>query len=269
MCAAVINSPCRGHGLKAIDTAPPAAALSVAGVPWEESAMITYYLFSALALSAIAWFIRAAIRGHQRAMAERHRLLDEAHSLLGEPGMTLAPDQFPIVTGHVADGRRIRIELIADTLVTRRLPQLWLKATLIESEPRARPAIGALARPTGSEYYSLVHGMPEWMTPPKTGISLLMRGDGCATREQENLVGGHLQRLFADPRVKEAVITPTVARIIYQASQGGRAAHMFLRQAQFSLKTVPAETIRETIAMVESLGAVLPGAERQSISKAA
>jgi hypothetical protein len=23
---------------------------------------------------------------------------------------------------------------------------------------------GALARPTGSEYYSLVHGLPEWMS---------------------------------------------------------------------------------------------------------
>ncbi|WP_426127508.1 hypothetical protein [Pararhizobium sp. PWRC1-1] len=231
--------------------------------------MMTYYLFSALALLAIAWFIRAAVRGHQRAMAERHRLLDEAHDLLREPGMTLAPDQFPVVTGHIADGRRVRIELIADTLVTRRLPQLWLKATLIESEPLVRPAIGALARPTGSEYYSLVHGLPEWMTPPKTGISLLMRGDGCATREHESLFGDHVQRLFADPRVKEAVITPTIARIVYQASQGGRAAHMFLRQAQFSLETVPAETIKQAIALAESLSAVLSGAERSSASKAA
>jgi hypothetical protein len=231
--------------------------------------MMIYFLFSVLALLAAAWFVRAAIRGHRRAMAQRRRLLDEAHGLLGAPGMTLAPDQFPIVTGRIADGRRVRIELIADTLVTRRLPQLWLTVTLIETEPLARPAIGALARPTGSEYYSLVHGLSEWMTPPQTGIPLLMRGDGCVTPEQASITGCHLHALFADPRVKEAVITPGMARIIYQASQGERAAHMFLRQAQFPLQTVPAETIRQAIAMAESLSAVLAGTDRSPASKAA
>jgi hypothetical protein len=231
--------------------------------------MTMYYLFSIAALLAIALFVRAAIRGHRGAMAQRHRLLDEAHNLLGEPGVTLAPDQFPIVTGRIADGRRVRLDLIADTLVTRRLPQLWLKVTLIESAPRARPAIGALARPTGSEYYSLVHGLPEWMAPPKTDISLLMRGDGCATPEEAHIAGRYMHALFADPRVKEAVIMPRMARIIYQASQGGRAAHMFLRQAQFSLDTVPAETIKQAIALAESLSTVLSDAERSPASKAA
>ena len=58
---------------------------------------ITYLLF-AFALLAVAWFIRAAIRGHRQAMQQRGRLLDEAHALLGEPGIRIAPDQFPIVT---------------------------------------------------------------------------------------------------------------------------------------------------------------------------
>jgi hypothetical protein len=51
--------------------------------------------------------------------------------LLSEPGITIAPDQFPVVTGLIGDGRPVRIELIADTMVTRRLPQLWLKVTLV------------------------------------------------------------------------------------------------------------------------------------------
>lgn len=231
--------------------------------------MTTYSLFSIAVLLAIAWFIRAAARGHRGAMALRHHLLDEAQGLLDEPGMTLAPDQFPIVTGCIADGRKVRLELIADTLVTRRLPQLWLKVTLIENALQDRPAMGALARPTGSEYYALVHGFPEWMTPPKTDMPLLMRGDGRATAEQASLVNGHLQGLFADPCVKEAVIVQKGARVIYQASQGGRAAHMFLRQAQFPLDTVPAETIARAIAMVTGLSAVLACTGRTPASKAA
>ena len=124
-------------------------------------------------------------------------------------------------------------------MVTRRLPQLWLKVTLFENEARDRPSLGALARPAGSEYYSLVHGFPEWMTPPQMDMSLLMRGDGRATAQQAAIAGRHFQRLFADQKVKEAVITAKASRLVYQASQGERAAHMFLRQARFSLEASP------------------------------
>ena len=75
--------------------------------------MTIYYLFSAFALLATGWFIRAAMRGHRDAMRQRGRLLDEARGLLGEPGTSMAPDQFPIVTGRIGDGRPVRIELIA------------------------------------------------------------------------------------------------------------------------------------------------------------
>jgi hypothetical protein len=202
-------------------------------------------------------------------MLQRRCLLDEACSLLDGSQIAMAPDQFPIVTGRIDDGRQVRLELIADTMVTRRLPQLWLKVTLSESGTRGGPTFGALARPTGSEYYSLVHGLPEWLAPPETGISLLMRGDGRHTPAQSALVNAHFQQLFADPLLKEAVISPGVARVIYQASQGERAAHMFLRQARFSLAAVPAATIRQAIALAAGLNSVLAEADRTIASKAA
>jgi hypothetical protein len=229
---------------------------------------ITYLLF-AFALLAVAWFIRAAIRGHREAMQQRGCLLDEAHGLLSEPGISMAPDEFPIVTGRIGDGRRVRLELIADTMVTRRLPQLWLKVTLIESEMRDWPSLGALARPTGSEYYSVVHGFSEWMTPPEIGMSMLMRGDGRATVEQAAIAGRHFQLLFGDHKIKEAVITSKATRLVYQASQGERAAHMFLRQARFSLETVPAATIAKAIALAAGLSSIYSEADRPPVSKAA
>lgn len=229
---------------------------------------ITYLLF-AFALLAVAWFIRAAIRGHRQAMQQRGRLLDEAHALLNEPGIRIAPDRFPIVTGRIGDGRNVRIELIADTMVTRRLPQLWLKVTLFENLARDCPSLGALARPAGSEYYSLVHGFPEWMTPPEMGMSMLMRGDGRATAEQAALAGCHFQRLFADQKVKEAVITAKATRLVYQASQGERAAHMFLRQARFSLETVPAATIAQAIALAAGSSTIYAEADRPPVLQVA
>ena len=133
-----------------------------------------------LSIALCAWLVVRGIRDNREAMAARHGLLDEAAGLLGDARRAIGPDHYPVVTGHIADGRQVKIELVADTLITRRLPQLWLRLTLYDVSP-GRPRIGALARPTGGEYYSLVHDMRHWMEPPKTGTPMLMRGDGAAS----------------------------------------------------------------------------------------
>lgn len=223
--------------------------------------MTSSYALLILSMAACAWLALFGIREHSTAMNARRRLLDEAGDVLSKAELTIGPDQFPVVLGDIDDGRRVKIELVADTLITRRLPQLWLKVTVYETTPRRRPLIGALARPTGGEYYSLVHDMKEWMAPPKIGASILMRGDGSATPWQADEVRRHFGALLADTRVKEAVISPNGVRVMIQAAEGERAAHLFLRQSRFSIATVPAESIRTAIAMAVALAAVLPEPE--------
>ena len=229
-------------------------------------ASLAISIFSAAALILLA---AIAIREHRVAMARRRVLLAEASALLRDAKLTHAPDNFPVVSGRMEDGRNARIELLAYTMVTRRLPQLWLKVTIAEAVGRDGPSIGALARPTGAEYYSLVHDLPEWMTPPETGAPLLMRGDGKATSAQVAAVARHFRLLFADPKIKEAVITPRVSRLFYQAAQGERSAHLFLRQARFSLTAVPAETIRLALLEATKLSTVLDDVEQAPASRAA
>lgn len=225
------------------------------------------YMFSVAALILIAVF---AMREHRSAIAKRHNLLAEAKNVLQDAEMRLAPDHFPIVSGRLDDGRMVRLELIPDTLVTRRLPQLWLKVTIAERIERGGPAIGALARPTGSEYYSLVHDLPEWLPPPEVGTPMLMRGDGKASSIELVSVASYFRSLFSDARVKEAVITPRATRLLYQAAEGERAAHLFLRQARFALDAVPAETIRLALLKATALSTVLAtSSERPVVSEAA
>ena len=107
------------------------------------------------------------------------------------------------------------------------------------------------------------------MKPPEISMSLLMRGDGHATARQEADAGRHFQGLFTDPKVKEAVITAKATRLIYQAAQGERAAHMFLRQARFSVETVPAATIVQAIALAAGLSTVFCEAEMQPVARVA
>jgi hypothetical protein len=226
--------------------------------------------FALLILSAAVclWLALRAIRDQREAMAERGGLLAKAGELLSGATTVIGPDQYPVVTGSVADGRQVKIELIADTLVTRRLPQLWLRVTLYDASP-LRPTIGVLARPTGSEYYSLVHDMPQWMTPPASAAPMLMRGDGTATPDQTGRMLHHFDGLFADPLVKEAVISPRGVRIVRQAAQGERGAHLLLRQSRFAIETVPDDDIGKAIAMAIALAEVLPVVEPARVTEAA
>src|SRR5262245_43529173 len=130
--------------------------------------MITSLAFVAFVAASTAGLSMMALREHRSALKLRNGLLDSALGLLTDARISIGRDQFPVLMGRLPDHRQIKIELIADTLVFRRLPQLWLKVTLIECAEIERPAIGALARPTGAEFFSLVHDLPQWIEPPQT-----------------------------------------------------------------------------------------------------
>lgn len=200
-----------------------------------------------------------AVREHRNALKLRNSLFDSVASLFKDPSITLAGDQFPVLTGRIADGRQIKLELIADTLVFRRLPQLWLKMTLREPAECDRPSIGVLARPTGAEFYSIVHGFQEWFAPPQTEAALLMRGDADASPRDIERAGALFQGLLLDPTVKEAAITPRGVRLVRQVGQGDRGAHLLLRQVHFPDHTISFDLVRNAIAEVKALSEVLRG----------
>ncbi|MDK1374049.1 MULTISPECIES: hypothetical protein [unclassified Sinorhizobium] len=219
--------------------------------------MITTFVFSLFVVASGSWMGARAIRDHRAAMAERRSLLDGAALLLPLARITHGADQFPILSGILGDGRKIRIELVADTMVCRRLPQLWLKVTLLEAAACHRPKLGALARPTGAEFYSLVHEMPHWFTPPPTEAALLMRGDDSASPEHVERARAMFGSLFSDPTLKEAAITPRGVRLVRQFAQGERGAHLLLRQARFAVTAIAPDLIRRTIVEAEALSGCL------------
>lgn len=219
--------------------------------------MITTIAFSAFLIASGIWMGARAVRDHRVAMAERRSLLDDAALFFPGARITYGADQFPILAGYLDDGRQIKVELVVDTMVCRRLPQLWLKLTLLETALCARPKIGALARPTGAEFYSLVHDMPHLFAPPPSDVALLMRGDASASRQQIERAAAMFGSLFSDPTLKEAAITPRGVRLVRQAAQGERGAHLLLRQARFAVTTIAPEIIRRTIAEAEALSGCL------------
>lgn len=200
--------------------------------PSVKSVMLTTITAFALAAAGgtVLW-VRGR-REHHEALAGRAALLDDACSLFGDARMAIGPDGFPTLAARLPDGRRTRLLLIADTLVTRRLPQLWLELTVLDAVPRRDFSVGAIARSTGSEFFSMVHALPQSIAPANEEVPLVMRGRSLRP-DQARAAAGMLTPSFADPQLKEAVLTPRGVRIIRQASEGDRAAHLLLRQARF------------------------------------
>ncbi|MBL8582216.1 MAG: hypothetical protein JNL61_08325 [Rhizobiaceae bacterium] len=223
----------------------PAGLLSLEGMGF-----LLFCLAGAVALLAYA---RKELR---ETLRRRATLLDDAAGLLDNPRVTISRDGFPALSGTWR-GHAIGMELIADSLVPRRLPQLWLKSTLIAQHPSPRPSIGVLARPAGTEFYSRVQGLPDTIVPTfPLDFPFLMRGRD-ATDAQVRRAGGPLRALFSDPQVKEAVITPRGAGLVRQIAEGERGAHILYRQMRFPVEQVPVELARKALAELQMLNSAL------------
>lgn len=213
----------------------------------------------AFAAAAAAGLSLKALREHRDVLRRRAHLLDAAGDLFAGSRISIAPDSFPVLDGSLPDDRRIRIELIADTLVFRRLPQLWLKLTLAEPDIRRRPRIGALSRPTGAEFYSLVHDLPERIDVADVDNPLLIRGDRNLTAQDVEQATAMFRMLFRDPAMKETVIMPRGVRLVRQVAEGDRGAHLLLRQVRFPVDEISPDLIHRAVEDLQALSRTLEG----------
>jgi hypothetical protein len=83
-----------------------------------------------------------------------------------------------------------------------------------------------------------------------------MRGRG-ATDAVIQRTSGLFRTLFVDPALKEIVITPRGAGSVRQIAEGDRGAHVLYRQMRFPVKQVSADFVRDALAELRLLNAVL------------
>ena len=181
-------------------------------------------LFAALAVlpSLYAW-------DAARARRRRTDFFTDSLALFDCYRVSATGQAFPVLEGRYR-GHEVRLEPVLDDMAWRKLPSLWLKATVFKPNP-ARAVLDFLMRPQGGEFFSpsgdMVHRLP---IPPGWPQNAILCAD-CKEAPLSGLVS-HMT-LFADPRAKELVLTPRGVRLVYQAAQGNRAHYLALRQAKF------------------------------------
>jgi hypothetical protein len=221
-------------------------------------------MISALAVAAGvtggAGLAALALRDSRRMRASRAGLLDDCTSFFDEANLRHGGDGFPCL-GGVIDGTTVTAELVPDTMTIRRLPQLWLVVTMRTELPVAG-GLAALARPAGTEFYSLTeHFHHRLATPAELPEEVLIRGLDNRADELLAAVAPSLTALFCMPRTKEVAVTARGLRVVFQAGEGRRGEHLLMRQCVFDNAAVAPSTFR---LLLDGLAAI-----RQAIAERA
>ena len=173
---------------------------------------------------------------------------------------------FPVLEGRYK-GFPVRLEPVPDTLAWRKLPSLWLKATLLTPN-----AVGGvldfLVRPQG-EFFSPADELPHRLPVPVNWPqhALLCTDDIAAMPPMETLKAH--SALFDDPRLKELLITPRGTRLVRQLWQAERAEYLVLRQAKFADACAEPAVVESLLESLIAISACLNGGASPSSAQAA
>lgn len=184
-----------------------------------------------LALAAVCvWLALRLIRETRARTAARAAFFDAVKPLFDGGETRVQPTGFPRMTGRRA-GLSFDLQAIPDTLTFRKLPALWVMLTLPEPLP-LEATLHLMARPSGNEPFTRFGTLPQSLpAPPFLPKDVAIRSDDATRVPPDVLLARHAD-LFADPRVKELVLSPTGLRIVILAEEADRGRYLIFREAE-------------------------------------
>jgi len=189
------------------------------------------YEIVALAAGLVAILVYMYRRDRRRLRDSRAAMYGDCAQLFEDLRVIQDDVNFPILTGRYR-GFAVKLEPIADYLAFRKIPSLWLQATVYCDNPN-RGAFDFLIRPQNVEFWSPAWKMEAALpAPPGWPEFAIARTDDPDDPPPLDRLQPH-GVLFEDEKVKELLVTPKGVRIVYQADQAQRAHYMVLRQLVF------------------------------------
>jgi hypothetical protein len=205
-----------------------------------------------LAIGVLVWIYR---RDKNRLERERALLFEDVRGLLTEAELTRAAGEYPKLRGQYR-GYDVAIDAVIDHIAVRKLPSLWLRATVLTQIPYSG-ACDVMARAHNVEFFSPAGDMQHVLKLPAGWPDhLTVKSDDPGAIPPEAILGLHIG-IFDEPRIKELLVTPRGVRVVRQAAQGSRAEYMVLRQALFGAVRIPCDQLAamldSAIALAEDL----------------
>jgi len=190
-------------------------------------------LIAAAAAALAVWLAFRLVRAARDRKLARAGYF-EALKPLFEGGETrVQPTGFPRMTGR-RGGLSFDLQAVPDSLTFRKLPALWVMVSLPAPMPVAA-TLDILSRPSGQEPFTHFATLPQMLpTPVFLPASLAVRSDDAGGVPSQALLAAHAG-LFADPNVKELLISPKGLRIVILAEEADRGRFLIFRDAEMGM----------------------------------
>lgn len=162
--------------------------------------------------------------------ARRGAYLDQCRALFSDVKIGVGATGFARLSGryqtHLFD-----IQVVPDTLTFRKLPALWVLVTLPEPLP-LRATSDLMIRPTGVEPFSNFRTLPDQIALP-AGFpeDCALRTDAPEHLPDQALLRRHLGN-FDNPRLKEMILSPKGARLVFLAEEAERSRYLIYRDCE-------------------------------------
>lgn len=139
---------------------------------------------------------------------------------------------YPVLSGQY-QGYRIELKLIADHVGYRKVPSLWLQASVFTDLP-LQGVIDFLVRPQNVEFFSPSDTLDiELPLPAHWPQFATLRTDLTKGLPPVHLLDPPVA-LFVEPAMKELLLTPRGTRLVRQVDQAQRREYLILRAASFA-----------------------------------
>lgn len=196
----------------------------------------TYPLIAIAAAALLLWLSWRLFLAQRQRTASRAGYFDALHPLFDGVRTQVQPSGFPRTTGRRGP-HRFDLQAVTDTLTFRKLPALWVMVSLPEPLPLAA-TLDILARPSGQEPFTRFATLPQMLPAPAgTPEGIALRTDDAAGLPPEGLVARHAA-IFADPKVKELLISPKGLRLVILAEEADRGRYLLFRDAELGAAPV-------------------------------
>lgn len=196
----------------------------------------------------LGWMTWTAAKARK---AARAGYFDGVIPVFGRVTRRIEPTGFPRLTAET-DGAAFDLQAIPDSLTFRKLPALWVMVTLPAPMP-VKATLDIMARPAGNEPFSHFANLPQSLPCPSSlpeGTGL--RSDDATGVPPLELIAPHLA-VFADPKVKELVISPKGLRLVILADEAERGRFLIFRDAEVGTFPLPAERLTPLISTLLAL----------------
>ena len=186
-------------------------------------------------------------------------MFDDVLPLLAEPRLEQQGIDYPSLEGTYR-GCHVRLRTLDDHLGYRKLPSLWLLATVHRPLP-VGGVFDYLVRPENLEYYSPSGRLPISLPIPSDWPqhAWLRTDDPEAMPALERMAPWISE--FEDPRMKELVVSARGVRFVYQAHEADRRRYRILRSVTFQDLRIDPALVRHLLDRALEIADELSGGE--------